>query len=222
MVAFGHSVLAMSGEETLAQVNRELEHPKLKNLMRAGIVIFVFSILFTSLVSFFAVAIIPDSERPDYFPNLISGLAMNFVGPEWIRLLFQGFVVIVGFLMLSGAVNTAILGSNGVLNRVSEDGVLTPWFRAPHKKFGTTYRTINLIAILQIITIVASRGDTIVLGEAYAFGVIWSFSFNAIATVVLRFRRPEEREWKVPGIFESAGSKPMGLLTVSPILVSIA
>src|ERR1700752_4857156 len=27
-VGFGHSVLAMSGEETLAQVNREIEHPK--------------------------------------------------------------------------------------------------------------------------------------------------------------------------------------------------
>jgi len=223
MVAFGHSVLAMSGEETLAQVNRELEHPKLKNLMRAGIVIFVFSLLFTSLVSFFAVAIIPDSERPGYFANLISGLAMNFVGPEWLRLLFQGFVVIVGFLMLSGAVNTAILGSNGVLNRVSEDGVLTPWFRAPHKKFGTTYRTINLIAILQIVTIVASQGDTVVLGEAYAFGVIWSFSFNAIATVVLRFRRPEEREWKVPGNIRIGRIEiPMGLITISLILVAIA
>ena len=223
MIAFGHSVLAMSGEETLAQVNRELEHPKLKNLVRAGIVIFVFSVLFTSLVSFFAVAIIPDSERPHYFENLISGLAMNFVGPEWIRLLFQGFVVIVGFLMLSGAVNTAILGSNGVLNRVSEDGVLTPWFRAPHKKFGTTYRTIHLIAILQIITIIASRGDTIVLGEAYAFGVIWSFSFNAIATVVLRFRRPEEREFKVPGNLRIGKIEiPMGLMTIALILVSIA
>jgi amino acid transporter len=223
MVAFGHSVLAMSGEETLAQVNRELEHPKLKNLMRAGIVIFVFSVLFTSLVSFFAVAIIPDSERHKYFANLISGLAMNFVGPEWLRLLFQGFVVIVGFLMLSGAVNTAIIGSNGVLNRVSEDGVLTPWFRAPHRKYGTTYRTINLIAILQIVTIIASQGDTIVLGEAYAFGVIWSFSFNAIATVVLRFRRPEEREFKVPGNIRIGRIEiPMGLLTVALILLSIA
>src|SRR5262249_39676494 len=28
LIAFGHSVLAMSGEESLAQVNRELEHPK--------------------------------------------------------------------------------------------------------------------------------------------------------------------------------------------------
>src|SRR5205814_9276050 len=79
LIAFGHSVLAMSGEETLAQVNRELEHPKLKNLQRAGMVIFVYSLLFTSPVSFFAVALIPDSVRPQYLNNLISGLAMNFV-----------------------------------------------------------------------------------------------------------------------------------------------
>ena len=38
-VGFGHSVLAMSGEESLAQVNREIEHPKLKNLEKAGLVI---------------------------------------------------------------------------------------------------------------------------------------------------------------------------------------
>jgi amino acid transporter len=222
-IAFGHSVLAMSGEETLAQVNRELEHPKLKNLKRAGMVIFVYSLLFTSLVSFFAVAIIPDDARPQYLNNLISGLAMNFVGPEYLRLLFQGFVVIVGFLMLSGAVNTAIIGSNGVLNRVSEDGVLTDWFRAPQKTYGTTHRIINLIGILQIITIVVSRGDTFMLGEAYAFGVIWSFAFNAIATVVLRFKRPEEREWKVPGNIRIGRVEiPMGLVTIALILISIA
>ena len=223
MIAFGHSVLAMSGEETLAQVNRELEHPKLLNLKRAGIVIFVYSVVFTSLVSFFAVAIIPDEKRSGYLFNLISGLAMNFVGPEYLRLLFQGFVVIVGFLMLSGAVNTAIIGSNGVLNRVSEDGVLTDWFRAPQKRYGTTYRLINLIAILQIVTIVLSRGDTFLLGEAYAFGVIWSFSFNAIATLILRFKRPEEREWRVPGNIRIGKIEiPMGLVTISLVLVSIA
>ncbi len=37
---------------------------------------------------------------------------------------FQLFVVVIGTFILSGAVNTAIVGSNGVLNRVSEDGVL--------------------------------------------------------------------------------------------------
>ena len=63
LIGLGHSLLAMSGEESLAQVYREIAAPKLRNLKRAGLVIFIFSMLFTSLVSFFAVMIIPDSER---------------------------------------------------------------------------------------------------------------------------------------------------------------
>ena len=47
-------------------MNREIAHPKLKNLERAGFVIFIYSMLFTSLVSFFAVMIIPDAARAKY------------------------------------------------------------------------------------------------------------------------------------------------------------
>ena len=36
-IAFGHSILAMSGEETLAQVYREVESPKLKNFKKRGV-----------------------------------------------------------------------------------------------------------------------------------------------------------------------------------------
>ncbi|PYT70884.1 MAG: APC family permease, partial [Acidobacteria bacterium] len=37
-IGLGHSVLAMSGEESLAQVYREIESPKLPNLKKAGLV----------------------------------------------------------------------------------------------------------------------------------------------------------------------------------------
>src|SRR6202043_1475267 len=144
------SVLAMSGEETLAQVNREIEHPKLKNLEKTGLVIFVYSLLFTSLVSFFAVMIIPDKVRPEYFGNLIGGIAMFLAGPTWARLAFRGFVVLVGVLILAGAQNTSIVGANGVLNRVAEDGVLTSAFQKPHPRYGTSYRVVNLIAGMQL------------------------------------------------------------------------
>src|SRR5205807_679690 len=93
-MAFGHTLLAMSGEESLAQVYRELEAPKIKNLKRTGFVIFLYCMLLTSLVSFFAVMIIPDSVRlSQYSDNLISGLTMYFVGPMGLRLAFQAFVV---------------------------------------------------------------------------------------------------------------------------------
>ena len=223
LIAFGHSFLAMSGEESLAQVNRELEYPKHQNLVRAGFVIFVYSLLFTSLVSFFAYAIIPDRVRPQYFDHLISGIALYLVGPMSLKLLFQALIVIVGFLMLSGAVNTAIIGSNGVLNRVSEDGVMTDWFREPHKKYGTSHRMINLIVILQLATIIGSRGNVYILGEAYAFGVIWSFAFNGLAMVVLRFKDKSPREWKVPfNIHLGRNEIPIGLGVIATLLFSVA
>lgn len=223
-VGFGHSILAMSGEESLAQVYREIERPKVKNLQRAGMVIFVYSLVFTALVSFFATAIIPDDVRPHFYDNLISGLAMHLAGPMSLRLLFQAFVVVVGFLILAGAANTAIVGSNGVLNRVSEDGVLSEWFRKPHPRFGTTYRLINLIVVLQIVTILLSRGNVFVLGEAYAFGVIWSFAFNAVSVLILRFRRPDApRPWRVPlNVRIGQRELPVGLILIALVLFACA
>ena len=272
LVAFGHSLLAMSGEESLAQVNREIAAPKLKNLLRAGRIIAIYAVCLTATISFLSVLIIPDGKRvitqivnngsattpqalgktwwevdylrpPDrnhsadwgylilrkadamgheiliktnhpigvdrrwqhverdnggYRDNLINGLVHYLVGPAWIKILVECFVVIVGFLILAGAVNTSMVGSNGVLNRLAEDGVLTPWFQRPHRRYGTTNRIINLIGIAQIVVIIVSLGDVNTLGEAYAFGVIWSFVFMSLAMVVLRFRIRAPRPYNVP------------------------
>jgi amino acid transporter len=222
-VGFGHSVLAMSGEETLAQVNREIEHPKLKNLEKTGLVIFIYSLLFTSLVSFFAVMIIPDKVRPDFFANLIGGIAMYLVGPLALRLAFHGFVVLVGVLILAGAQNTSIVGANGVLNRVAEDGVLTDWFQKPHTRFGTSYRIINLIVGMQLLTIILSKGNVYVLAGLYAFGVIWSFALKSLAVLVLRYTEPANRQWKVPGNIHIGGQEvPLGLIAISAVLLLTA
>jgi amino acid transporter len=222
-VGIGHSVLAMSGEESLAQVYREIEAPKLRNLKKAGLVIFVYSLLFTSLVSFFAVMIIPDGVRSSYLENLIGGLSMNLAGPFTLRLAFHVFVVAVGTLILAGAVNTAIVGSNGVLNRVSEDGVLTDWFRQPHRRFGTSHRIINMVVAFQILTILASRGDVSFLANLYAFGVIWSFTMQGIAVLVMRYTHREEREYRVPLNFKLFGKHiPLGLALITLTLFLIA
>lgn len=224
LIAFGHSVLAMSGEESLAQVNREIASPKLRNLKRAALIIAIFSFVFTGIGSLLAVMIIPDAVRVSvYRDNLIAGMAMYMVGPHVLKLIFRIFVVVVGFLILSGAINTSIIGSNGVLNRISEDGVLTDWFRRPHKKFGTSYRIVNLIVVLQVITIIGSRGNVILLGDAYAFGVIWSFTLNALAMLVLRFKYKGERGWRVPPNLRIFGIEiPLGLASVFLVLVSVA
>src|SRR6266550_1744476 len=149
-VGFGHSVLAMSGEETLAQVNREIAHPKLKNLKKAAVVV----------------------------------------------------------------------GANGVLNRVAEDGVLTDTFQKPHPRYGTSYRIINLVVGLQLLTIILTRGNVFTLAGLYAFGVVWSFSMMALAVLVLRYTEPAKREWKVPGNIPLGKGRelPLGVILIATVL----
>jgi amino acid transporter len=222
LIGLGHSVLAMSGEETMAQVYREIEHPKLKNLEKAGFIIFIYSLIFTAGVAFFAVMIIPDSVRTTFQDNPIGGLAMYLAGPVWARIAFRGFIAIVGTLMLAGAVNTSIVGSNGVLNRVSEDGILPQWFRHPHGKFGTTHRILNMVVILQIATIILSGGNIFLLGEAYAFGVMWSFAMKGVAVLVLRYKHRGEREFRVPFNFKIRKIEiPIGLGLITLTLVAL-
>jgi amino acid transporter len=223
LIGFGHSFLAMSGYESLAQVYREIESPKPLNLRRTGLVVFVYSLVFTASVSFLAAALIPDSVRPQFYDNLISGIAMNLAGPQLLRLGFQAFVVLVGFLILASAVNTAIVGSNAVLSRVSEDGVLPDWFRHPHKRFGTTHRFLNLVVGLQLLTVLLSGGHIYILGEAYAFGVIWSFALKSLSVLVLRFKDPSPREWRVPlNLKIGSVELPIGLAAITLALLSVA
>ena len=224
VVAFGHSILAMSGEETLAQVYREVESPKLKNFRRAALIVFIYSLVLTVGISFLAVLLIPENVRmAKYSNNLIGGLAMSVIGPALVKIFLNAFVVGIGFLILAGAVNTAIIGSNGVLNRVAEDGVMPDWFLKPHRKFGTTYRVLGLILLMQLFTIIASHGDVLVLGEAYAFGVVWSFVFQSMAMVVLRFRDRRPREFKVPlNITIGSVEIPIGVSLVFLVLIAAA
>jgi amino acid transporter len=222
IIAFGHSLLSMSGFETLAQVYREIASPKMKNLMYTGNLVCLYAVFSTGFISMFAVMIIPDSARGAYTDNLLGGLAMYLAGPHALRLAFRIFVVIVGALILSGAVNTSIIGANGVMNRLAEDGVLVDWFRKPHKRFGTTARMINAICLLQIFTIMLSRGDVNMLGEAYAFGVVWSFFLKSLSVLVLRYKR-HDQEYRVPGNLRIGGRDlPIGLVTTTLVLFLVA
>lgn len=227
IIAFGHAMIAMSGIESLAQVYREIRHPKLQNLRRCALGVTVYAFVLTSAVSLLSVMLIPDSVRiSQYRDNLIGGLAMYLWGPQTLKLLFRIFVVLVGFLILSGGINTSIMAGNGVLHRLSEDGILTAWFREPHKNFGTNYRIISMVAGIQLFFILISGGDVYILGEAYVFGVIWSFTFKALTTMVTRLRRQrwgDDPAWKVPLNLTIESKKiPVGLICICLVLLITA
>ena len=59
IIAFGHSLLSMSGFETLAQVYREIAYPKLKNLQLTGNMVCIYAVVCTGVITLFAGMIIP-------------------------------------------------------------------------------------------------------------------------------------------------------------------
>jgi hypothetical protein len=108
------------------------------------------------------------------------------------------------------------------MNRVAEDRVIHKAFQKPHPRFGTTYRIINLVTALQIITIIASRGHIYLLGEAYAFGIVWSFFLKTLSVLVLRFQR-NDQEYRVPlNIRIGRVEIPIGLGLTSLLLFAVA
>jgi amino acid transporter len=224
IMAFGQSILALSGLETLAQVFREIEDPKVQNLKKSALIIFTFGILFTGLLTFFSAAIIPyDKIVNEYAENLLSGLCMELALPYSLKIIMKILVVISAFLMLVGAVNTSIVGANGILNRVAEDGILPDKIRKLHPKYGTTYIIITIITVLQSIIVILSGGNVFLLGEAYAFGVLWCLTLDVLSLIVLRIKKFGEREWKFPlniniGRYEIS----LGLLLLFLLVFSLA
>jgi hypothetical protein len=61
------------------------------------------------------------------------------------------------------------------------------------------------------------------LGEAYAFGVVWSFVFKALSMVMLRFKDRRPREWRVPLNVGFGGRElPIGLCLIFLVLLGTA
>ena len=221
-MAFGHSILALSGLETLAQVYREIEDPKIQNLKKTVIIVFVFSIMFTGVLTFLSALIIPnDLIATKYADNLLSGLALEVIGPYWAKLILQAVVVVSGGLILIGAVNTSFVGANGMLNRVAEDGIMHDWFRHLHVKYGTTYRIINLVAITQIIIILLSRGNIFLLARLTP-SVFYEPYLQHACPDSFRFKDTEtKREWMFPlNIKIQRVHIPIGLTLVFLVLLT--
>src|SRR5206468_5444014 len=102
IVAFGHSLLSMSGFETLAQIYREIAYPKLKNLKITGNLVCVYATVCTGVITLFPGMLIPDKVRGEYSENLLGGLTSYLIGPPLVLLCFHVSVVIAGVLILSG------------------------------------------------------------------------------------------------------------------------
>src|SRR5207247_11209925 len=91
------------------------------------------------------------------------------------------------------------------------------------RRYASTHGSVDLVVGLQIFTIIAGRGNVYALGEAYAFGVVWSFVFKALSMVMLRFKDRRPRAWRVPlNVRVGRWELPVGLALIFLVLLATA
>ena len=222
LIGFGHSFLAMSGYESLAQVYREIESPKPLNLRRTGLVVFFYSLVFTASVSFLAAALIPDSVRPQFYDNLISGIAMNLAAAA-------AAARVPGVRRPGRLPDPRERGQHGDcrIECCAEPRVgarrparLVPPSPQAERHDSPVPRSRRG---LQLLNVLLSGGHIYILGEVYAFGVIWSFALKSLSVLVLRFKDPGPREWRVPLNLKIRSVEPsIGLAASTLALLSVA
>jgi hypothetical protein len=190
LIAFGNSILAVTGEESLSQTNDLLKAMRLTPLRGIAVANLVNGFLFPALIPFFFVMLIPDPQRQRYWDYPLAGLIYYLAGPILLRLSLALVFSILGSVILLRAINWSMSISATAFSSAAEDTRLRRWATPP--------RIIHVFAIAQLAMIVLSRGNATSLMRAYGLGVGCSFTLQALSLLIFRYKRPRTDRWLVP------------------------
>ncbi len=189
---FSASMLGISGFESSANFVEEQEHgvfPKtLKNM-------WIIVSIINPLMAFFALSIVPAADVKELYENtLLSHMAFISAG-TWLQMLIS----IDAVLVLSGAVLTSYIGVSGLLERMTLDRILPPFFLKRNKR-GSSYRIILLFLALNVSVLFITHGRVEILAGVYTISFLSVMALFAIGNIYLKIRRaqlprPEKASW---------------------------
>ncbi len=192
-LGFAASMLGVSGFESSANFVEEQQRgvfPKtLRNMW------FIVSV-FNPLMAIFALALftIPVLQGSDYQNTLLIEMGKH-VGGEGIAVLIS----IDAFLVLSGAVLTSFVGVTGLLERMTLDRIIPPFFLKKNKK-GSSYRIIIMFFLLSTSVLLITKGNVKLLAGVYTISFLSVMGLFAVGNILLKIRRnklprPEKAPW---------------------------
>ncbi len=192
-LGFAASMLGVSGFESSANFVEEQEKgvfPKtLKNMWSIVSVI-------NPLMAVFALALftIPVLQSDEYQNTLLIEMG-KYVGGEWIAIL----IAIDAFLVLSGAVLTSFVGVTGLLERMTLDRIMPPFFLKKNKR-GSSYRIIIMFFLLSVSVLLITKGNVKLLAGVYTISFLSVMALFGIGNILLKVKRnqlprPEKASW---------------------------
>jgi amino acid transporter len=181
LVGFASSWLAFSGLESISQIAPALRVPRERTALRAMMLV-VAGILITSpLMTAFETALLNVHRvNPEHF---LFELGATF-GPGALQMA----IVLTASTLLMGAANTAIIGCYHVFIALVRLGFMPAWLAERGRRFNTPHRAIIISVLVPIGVVIASRGQTTLLGHMYAFGLLGAFSLTSVGLDRIRWQ----------------------------------
>ncbi len=219
VTALGYCLFAVGGAEALERVTADVPQPRIQHLRRIAVVASGYGLVFIAGTVFIDAGL---SRVGAPYKGLDAPLAVA-VGrlglPGWLAAMLFLVVAAAAALLLTGSASEAGFGGQQVLIRLSEEGVVAASFRAPHPRFGTPARAVDLVAAVQLAVVLLSAGRVDWLARAYAVGIIWTALLKVAALVRFRRIRPEPRAFRVGLNLRLFGREwPVGLVIVGGAL----
>jgi amino acid transporter len=192
-LGFAASMLGVSGFESSANFVEEQKKgvfPKtLRNMW--GIVSVINPLMAVFALALFA---LPVLQSESYQNTLLIEMG-EYVGGEWVASL----IAIDAFLVLSGAVLTSYVGVTGLLERMTLDRVLPPFFLKKNNR-GSSYRIIITFFILSVSVLLITQGNVKLLAGVYTISFLSVMALFAIGNILLKVKRsslprPEKASW---------------------------
>jgi amino acid transporter len=192
-LGFAASMLGVSGFESSANFVEEQEKgvfPKtLRNMW--AIVSIINPLMAIFALALFAIPLL----QSDAFQNTLLIEMGEHVGGKWIAYL----IAIDAFLVLSGAILTSFVGVTGLLERMTLDRILPPFFLKKNKR-GSSYRIVILFLLLSVSVLLITNGNVKLLAGVYTISFLSVMALFGIGNILLKIRRntlprPEKAGW---------------------------
>ncbi len=192
-LGFAASMLGVSGFESSANFVEEQKKGVFPKTLRN---MWVIVSVINPLMAIFALALfsIPMLQS-DGFQNTLLVEMGKFVGGESLAYL----IAVDAFLVLSGAVLTSFIGVTGLLERMSLDRIMPPFFLKKNKK-GSSHRIIIMFFLLAVSVLLFTKGNVKLLAGVYTISFLSVMALFGIGNILLKVKRnslprPEKASW---------------------------
>ncbi len=188
-LGFSASMLGISGFESSANyVEEQARGVFVKTLKNMWVIVSIIN----PLMAFLAISIIAIPEIKELHSDVLLSQMGKISGGNWLGWLISVDAVIV----LSGAVLTSFVGVTGLLERMTLDRILPPFFLKKNKR-NSSYRIIILFLIISISVLLISKGRVEVLAGVYTISFLSVMGLFAVGNILLKVKRSKlPRQYK--------------------------